>query len=720
MFKGILKNKISFLYGLRKKKYSDAREAGLRRLKGFLFLCGDLIKNIAKKVDERKRILKSDVRLIKLPRDEIKILLKEYIKDIGWNIFKEEDGPDAIRIISQNHVQSSLRLFISREPQIAKWYISEEKDYSRIRIRFSLFDDFAHSFNHLLGFWLGLLLCILWVMQYFHRDDFPFTPEFYRFFLIFIISSFVVMQLVLTWITDSKNYFNFKEKFYSKMYEFCGKREVIISQGWGFPALCEIFFILFLAIVFLGIFIVKDVAPVSSLFTKAIWLLGIIGLVCYFILGLILFRGDKRSMLRLSLMGLITGMVGSFYSFIPVVNVLFFDGAEKLNRAVPFIVNNFQITRNGDSGLLMSQAQTVFLSFSFISGFMCLIFWGALISILNAVPELIKSRHWYNMSHPESEFSLSNSKNFTSKLFYFYIVAIWSICLIAVLPGIYFSLSSLEFSLLGGNHFFSNRFISAMFDNIRAYFDYFFAKFGLILKGDIIARVMIGLYGVPIFIFFIVSFIKKNWEFLTERRLPAANEPILARLEQRVSKICSMAGAGIPRVVLKNSSLAWSRVENSLFRGNVLVISNTLLKILDDQELDSILAHEVWHLKRHIFSYNLLSLLSEWTLFGRGFFAVALNTKQLEFEADDFALEWLETNGIDSKIFVKSLNKILIANSMSKYISTTMDDTVVEDNNKEFSFGEKIKLLYDFYLGDLVFSYVHPTMEERIIRIEGR
>ena len=157
-----------------------------------------------------------------------------------------------------------------------------------------------------------------------------------------------------------------------------------------------------------------------------------------------------------------------------------------------------------------------------------------------------------------------------------------------------------------------------------------------------------------------------------------------------------------------------------------------------DGELDALLAHEVWHLKRHIFKLRLVCLISDYTFFGNGFLAMFQNFFQIEKEADEFAIKWLKEND-RSITALKSLleqqeeiNEIYNLSMEPSLSGSSLNFVMLKDDSyrkKLLTWYDKsseikkiwinLKLLYQIYFSEEILSYFHPPITERIRWIQS-
>jgi len=174
------------------------------------------------------------------------------------------------------------------------------------------------------------------------------------------------------------------------------------------------------------------------------------------------------------------------------------------------------------------------------------------------------------------------------------------------------------------------------------------------------------------------------------------------------------------------------------FYRNMLKISDAALNELHGKEgeLEALLAHEMWHLKKHTLKWKVLNFLSDYTLFGSGFLAVLHNSYELEKEADAFAKRWLETKLEYEKkasLIICSLLDVMEAHTgnveLQSLISSLTGSLRLGERQKGDDRQEIIKaydrsgkisklwinitLVFKMYFEEQIVSYLHPPTKQR-------
>ena len=154
-------------------------------------------------------------------------------------------------------------------------------------------------------------------------------------------------------------------------------------------------------------------------------------------------------------------------------------------------------------------------------------------------------------------------------------------------------------------------------------------------------------------------------------------------------------------------------------------------------ELEILLAHELWHIKKHTLKRKILCLLSDYSLFGNGFLALLQNSYQIEREADHFAIKWMLNKYQDKEMATDSLKSLLERieevswkNAIFRGGSSLSFALFKKSSNRvdflklfnESSWIQKakinIKLFYQIYFGEEIQSYFHPSINQRIVWVK--
>lgn len=133
---------------------------------------------------------------------------------------------------------------------------------------------------------------------------------------------------------------------------------------------------------------------------------------------------------------------------------------------------------------------------------------------------------------------------------------------------------------------------------------------------------------------------------------------------------------------------------------------------LNDREIKAVFAHEFGHAIQDAKKLSLLKFLSRLFMFPNFFLTIILDYRRMENNADKFAIEITKDK--------RSLQNALLKTSLMN-----RPDEMKLETKKTKSFMPMIKKLKDrisdfndFYFGDALIGYSHPTIKERLIELE--
>ena len=654
-----------------------------------------VVKNVIKSI-------KSDIRNVHFPLEETRGHITTFIKRIGWKITGESVCKETITITSCNSDFSILKLFTGRKPQIATWNVSKYNDKSIIEIEFSLFRKFRIVYYLVLSLFMIGIYAGIAGLKFLANE--PSEVGKIRFFAL--LGGFSVLGLYLFYTTTKRcnNYEKFKHEFYKNLHALSGLREILVKPGGNFPELLNGFF--FIIILFAPLIFSFFISETLSIFFPLALMLAFLGVILlWFLLSLL---ADYTASVRVEYfsVNLIAGMSIAIYCSIPL-----------LLKIIPLK----DISYSMENGYLNAAQANVFYSMVFVLAvFFCVSLLRALCNLFNAPEVLMMRRHLYSSCADESAvmkaYSKESSKTASFKGMTMSLLLAWAVSSMLVIFGFYFSLSCVEYALSGKVMLFPNGYLNSANDVIRFTANAFFPR----VPFFIILRPLFLFYSLPV-IAVAGMIMYKNVRKAISFSMCSRNVPV--EIVNRVERMCHDFNIPMPRIVVRESQSLFSNVETGLFR-NTLLITKKVVNMLKDEEMAAIIAHELGHISKHIFAYRLLNPLSEWTFFGKGFFVFVLNTRQMEFEADDFCVKALSSQGINKSALINALNKVVAANSMLKFLAPSSSlfsfaDYGVSDSSWNNSLAGKLRTLYGIYFGDLVISYIHPTIDERIARIEA-
>lgn len=203
--------------------------------------------------------------------------------------------------------------------------------------------------------------------------------------------------------------------------------------------------------------------------------------------------------------------------------------------------------------------------------------------------------------------------------------------------------------------------------------------------------------------------------------------------------VCNVAGHVVSRVRLFSELHNSKRITSDVVPGSVLVVtsdqggfpnahagslffgrqdfilvSESLLSSLDGDELDAVLAHEVFHLENQDWVANLLASLFSVLFGGRSSLLVFYNYPRIEREADDYAVERVGTEPLYS-----ALERLELEALKFKKGSDSVEDRA--DQLVSLSeLRERLTAPYRLFFSPMLLDLAHLSHEERRERIENQ
>jgi Zn-dependent protease with chaperone function len=439
--------------------------------------------------------------------------------------------------------------------------------------------------------------------------------------------------------------------------------------------------------------------------------------VLFLLLFLIISKRQLGIKIRFGLFGMVLGISFAIYSLLPVLTVWIsscFQDIAKLS-SIPNL--KAAIAEHNATGVLWFSTIPIILLYAIVV-FIAWIFLHDGISMADKLVSMAKSKS----TDSRSGLQLAFEKNPSSKIFSAFIFAIWIFCALSNVFGFYFSSAGLEYGFTGNNLLLGSNMFEIVKNNFRIFFSFISILGRRAVPVESILRALFLIYAIPlaaIFLVLIVRWIAELRRIALWRRANPAGE-----IKDIIDKICSSLGIRHPVLAISDEPVITGSIKSIFPIGIVLKVSKNTIEMLGRDELTAMIAHEMSHLKKHSLIYSFLDFLSEWTFFGKGFLAIITNSKETEFEADRFACKWLESNGYDKMVLISALQKSVVASAMLGYLAPS--DSIMAFSGREItepgnniSFAKRMRLCYELYFGDLVLSYIHPSIEERIKRIEG-
>jgi Zn-dependent protease with chaperone function len=197
-----------------------------------------------------------------------------------------------------------------------------------------------------------------------------------------------------------------------------------------------------------------------------------------------------------------------------------------------------------------------------------------------------------------------------------------------------------------------------------------------------------------------------------------------------ITPICEYFNISIPQIIIINSGSINAQAKFMIYPycKTAITITKGAVDKLNKFELNALVAHEASHLANGIKMQKFLYIMSDITFCGSAFLNILQNSFSLELKADDDAFEWLKNNNIPYKYIISLLEKKNIDQAMSyifinglsfQGMSASKKNINNEYYNKTFLQRRKIdiKIFTQIYFNQSIISYIHPSNEFRINRI---
>lgn len=455
-------------------------------------------------------------------------------------------------------------------------------------------------------------------------------------------------------IADMRRYEKFRNGLFSSIREQYGLRETVIQEGLTFPEFNTYYFLLLSFMLPLLFFAGIFLFDLGSFFIPLIVSVFFILLLSLIFLSIVSLQNPNAGQrIRLVLVGLQGGFIFSLVSFIPLFHLLTLPFRD--HPGVGFAIS---------LSVLLIAFLIIFLSKN----------------LYDTAIGLRASLSHYGVAEKELEYSLKPDKNNGSHSLGSAITAIWVLLSLSHVAGLCILLALLF-------------------------------NFSKMMLAD---RIMLSMFSLPIISFWLLLGYRKAKEAVYFIRLKN-NSPASGGIVDKLNAICVFAGIDKPFIVVDKEDSIAANVKFIFPFGIFIRLTQRAMDELDGDELEALLAHEIFHVKKHGLAFSVMNFLSEWTLFGGGFLTLSQNSKEMEYDADRFALQWLSQNRKDRNILVSLLDKVSIVNSIGglAYSQGAMNFIGSRPEKKSQTIH---KFIDQLFFGDIILSYVHPTINERIER----
>jgi Zn-dependent protease with chaperone function len=196
------------------------------------------------------------------------------------------------------------------------------------------------------------------------------------------------------------------------------------------------------------------------------------------------------------------------------------------------------------------------------------------------------------------------------------------------------------------------------------------------------------------------------WRTVTNKTAPQ-------RLQERCDKLARQLHMQTPRIKLTQRQ--HSTADNMLALRSTLTLAAPQLALLNEQEQEALILHELAHVKRHAPRLTLLRLLGSLTLCGEGLLSVLIRTKDYEFEADKIAANTLGDDGPD---IVKRMLFKLDAHTAQQQFANAKTPPPTTGARELAELWDELCTLARLVFGGGGLWYQHPTLLERLAALQ--
>lgn len=687
------------------------------------------------------RSIGSDIQIVNLPRGKVSEILRNFARSAGLVINQEIEDRPKTNITVSNNITSYFKFWWAGIPQIIEWQLTKLNDHeTAVETRFGFQKKFYF------WFWsIVVSMVILSAIFYFVGKSQPLSHnpnELIKSINTALIAFlFVGLSIIVIFVFLVKSIYITYDDFIDLVKAELEKSDISIKQTRvrSNPAPPHMYDVLIfvlsaaiaIAFIFGGSFLERTPGTKLTLLLLVVTIIVILLIAALYCVKIEYF--PQRLMFAAAGIFFTIQLI-IFYS-VPFFNLYSEDIIVLFNRTKSIEVNHEN--RWGDIFL----EQELLLFYETVKPFFILaVSLNTLIIVLALTlfaftPFLIRAirrwrveffsgNEWILFRRPAADFSTY------VKSFSFVIFSLWIVCSGVLYLLIYTAFGAAEFCLLDKNVIFTSEVVQQFCMGTYAIFGYFLSSITGIAASVTIAKFWIIIYFLPLFwaIYKVVVKRIKNYNGImrdVKKYLVNRGDDYIA-LNRLCKKIAEDLEIPVPKLAIIPNHFPFlfaKYVGVPYFRSFIFVSKGCLN--LKESELAGLLAHEMYHVKNHTLKWYALNLLSDITLFGTGFLAVTTNTYNYELEADQYAASWVNRNG-DVSDYINALRvtssfPINLAGSHLNASPPKTGDT--RDNDKEKSVFKKIKrkidVIFEFYFGDEILSYIHPPIEYRIEKIIG-
>ena len=203
---------------------------------------------------------------------------------------------------------------------------------------------------------------------------------------------------------------------------------------------------------------------------------------------------------------------------------------------------------------------------------------------------------------------------------------------------------------------------------------------------------------------------------------PKHKDAKILPIESFVGQTCTKYGIAIPMITLIDSQDIIIRLQWIPFSNETIIeLSSGTVELLTLQELETVVMHEIGHIRQGLWKVSTLKLLSSLAMFPNYYLTLCVDWAKKEMDADQFAIT--ATKDTDSlkqaliKISTAQISCSILATDSSLIISNKSVKVCLQILKKKL---HSVVISVNFFFGDRLFGYVHPYLSERLEAIETK
>ena len=694
----------------------------------------------------------TDIRLIDGDLASAAEAIKEFLPLINFQIDQEKKTESNVEIKSSNLQKSFFKLYLSNCPQIITWKIKQKADGQvQIEVECNLFTKFRVIYLTCLS-----LLSVGFTFFFISSTTDKINPlnklglfNWFSGMSSDLIIAIIFLILAFVFYLRSINGDAY-DSLVNRFYEFGRKKpygnEINVQNALGFPDTWKCFF-LFVFFIFITLFYSEIDIPNFKHSLPSYFIGGAI--LTIGILVTLLFLMVTYSAIATRVIFTLTGFALCvpiiMYSNTPIV--LSYSGDINNLMENHFKIGsqyNFDVKDPREQDIQKNYPQKFVrrIATFYLSSWLLIIIVASILMLnLFRLPiYIIRDLSKFSSKHPESNFYHALHPDKIFGVFNFVILLLWMIISIANIFGLYFSLSIIEKTFSNSPALFDSEFSTLFFNNTRTAFILLSGSNSNSIFISLLHKLVMLIYSIPMIIIFIFVLIKNITAVLEGysllKRQTKEHSNTVNQLSEKIKHICKFVNVRMPIIKITDSPDIYAETKFlsfPLFKNILIVSYGTWIELQDkEDELNSLLAHEIWHIKKHTLIRRLLCFLSDYSLFGNGFLAVLQNSFKIEKEADDFAVKWLINKYHDPNKAINALKSLLERieeiNWRNRYFppAETLNFAMLKEDpyrikileeygkaNRIVKFKINLTILYQLYFGEEIISYFHPSISQR-------